>query len=543
MGGLTYVEAETNADVLAHFTLGRLAHLGPQRTILSISHGKISSVEIWQGRAYERPWQLSQISSPIIELMEKFKINCNDDDALKKLMKQENQDGDPVHAKRIPWAKHIDDLIDTGVKRAIGATIHLNGYTPLSDGLPITDYKKFVETESWRCEYGCRNQLVYDGKLTVPDREFFNMMKAGQYEKIMEEVGTAYVGILMNKETYFIRDPFGVKFLCYVKDKKGRVVLSTETRALEMVGFDVFDEDGSGEENFKHVPPGSVGVIEDGEIRIEQIVKGKPYMPGSFGWDYGNRPNSHLDGVSITKVRKKLGETLAEFVDFKKDGIVSFPPRSPYYQAFGFANAVGTEVTDLYIQLMDGREYLQGDLTNRKKMSGKKLAFVENIKKIITGKPVYLVDDSIVSGAHMEETAEELYAMGASEVYLVITSPPFVEECPFGAYVPPRKELAAVRAAKRLYRNRKLPTPNVKDYVYDEEIMKKIAKEVANMIGVNSVTYMPLKRREEVYASFSGEFGSLKNACMYCFGRPLPEYPIGVLQEPLSEYPISVLQD
>ena len=70
MGGLFYVEAETNADMLVQFGISRLAHLGPQMTGLGISHGKISSVEKWRGRAYERPWELSQISSPIIELME-----------------------------------------------------------------------------------------------------------------------------------------------------------------------------------------------------------------------------------------------------------------------------------------------------------------------------------------------------------------------------------------------------------------------------------------------------------------------------------------
>ncbi len=526
MGGVAYVEADTNADILAHFIIGRLAHLGPQMTGLGISHGKSGSVEKWRGRAYERPWELHRLSSPLIDLMklEQFNINPNEKDALKKLMKWENKDGDPALGKNpVPWVKHIDEMIDTGVRRAICATMHFNDYMPMSAGFPLTDYEKVVNEESSRVEYGCKNQLVYDGKLTIPDQDFFKMLKAKKYDEVIGTVGTAYSFILMNENTVFGRDPFGFRFLCYVQAEDGTIALSTETRALDMVGFDVYEKNERGKkiETFKHVPPGSIGIIEDGEIKIEQVVKGKPYTPDSFGWDYSNRPDSHLDGVSIRKVRLALGKTMAEFVDFKEGGIVTYPPRSPFYQAVGFAAAVGTRVTNIYVQLDDGREYLQGSLANRKNMSGKKLGYVKNVSELINGKYVFLVDDSIVSGAHFDETASELYDLGADEVHLVITSPPFVRGCPFGAYVPPEKELAAVRAGKRLYRRGELPTPDVKNYVYDEEVMKKIAKEVSLMIGVNSVTYMPLKRREGLYAGFTGAFGSLKDACMYCFGRPI----------------------
>jgi amidophosphoribosyltransferase len=65
------------------------------------------------------------------------------------------------------------------------------------------------------------------------------------------------------------------------------------------------------------------------------------------------------------------------------------------------------------------------------------------VRKIVEGKRVVMIDDSIVRGTTSLRIVNLLREAGATEVHVRITSPPFANPCYYGIDTPDRKELIA----------------------------------------------------------------------------------------------------
>jgi len=66
------------------------------------------------------------------------------------------------------------------------------------------------------------------------------------------------------------------------------------------------------------------------------------------------------------------------------------------------------------------------------------------IDKIVEGKSVVLVDDSIVRGTTMRKIISLIRSVGATEVHLRICCPPIRYSCYFGVVAPDTKEFIAI---------------------------------------------------------------------------------------------------
>lgn len=65
------------------------------------------------------------------------------------------------------------------------------------------------------------------------------------------------------------------------------------------------------------------------------------------------------------------------------------------------------------------------------------------VRRLMAGKRVVLIDDSIVRGTTMRKLVKLVRAAGASEVHLRIASPPVTHPCYYGIDTPVRSELIA----------------------------------------------------------------------------------------------------
>jgi amidophosphoribosyltransferase len=65
------------------------------------------------------------------------------------------------------------------------------------------------------------------------------------------------------------------------------------------------------------------------------------------------------------------------------------------------------------------------------------------VKKMIEGKDIILIDDSIVRGTTMEKIVRLLKSFGAKSVHLRISCPPVMYPCYMGIDFPTRRELIA----------------------------------------------------------------------------------------------------
>ncbi len=66
-------------------------------------------------------------------------------------------------------------------------------------------------------------------------------------------------------------------------------------------------------------------------------------------------------------------------------------------------------------------------------------------RKMIEGKRVVLVDDSIVRGTTSKKIVQMVRDAGAAEVHMRIASPPTVSPCFYGVDTPERQKLLASR--------------------------------------------------------------------------------------------------
>ncbi|NNC36523.1 MAG: amidophosphoribosyltransferase [Hyphomonadaceae bacterium] len=240
--------------------------------------------------------------------------------------------------------------------------------------------------------------------------------------------GFAFVG-LTNKELIGARDRQGIRPLIIGK-KDDTYMLASETCALDMIDAEVFRE----------VEPGEVVVINESGIEFIRAFPKVPERPCVFEFVYFARPDSIVGGQSVYEVRKKMGQRLAQEVPADVDVIIPVPD-SGVPAAIGFAQESGIPfelgiIRNHYV----GRTFIQP--TQQIRDMGVRLKHSAN-RKLIEGKRVLLVDDSIVRGTTSTKIVRMIRDAGASEVHFRSASPPIKHPDFYGVDMPNAERLLA----------------------------------------------------------------------------------------------------
>ena len=235
------------------------------------------------------------------------------------------------------------------------------------------------------------------------------------------------------KRLYAFRDPWGFRPLVLGRLNSYYVVAS-ESCALEIIGADFIRE----------VEPGEVieinrnGIVNLGKIKAAGASK-KFCL---FEYVYLARPDSLLNQQLVHSVRFRSGQLLAKEAPIKAD-LVAAIPDSGTSAAIGFASELGIPYGEVLIKnRYIGRTFIQPEQHIRE--LGVQIKF-NVLTKIIAGKRVVLVDDSIVRGTTMKKIVEMLKKSGAREIHLRICSPPVRWPCYFGVDTPNRHDLIAAK--------------------------------------------------------------------------------------------------
>ena len=157
-----------------------------------------------------------------------------------------------------------------------------------------------------------------------------------------------------------------------------------------------------------------------------------------FEYVYLARPDSILNGQLVQEVRNRSGEELAKEAPVKAD-LVAAVPDSGTSAAIGFARELNLPFAEVLIKnRYIGRTFIQPE--QRIREMGVKIKF-NPMRKIIDGKKIVIVDDSIVRGTTMKKIVEVLRLNGAAQVHIRICSPPVRWPCFFGVDTPERRQL------------------------------------------------------------------------------------------------------
>ena len=252
----------------------------------------------------------------------------------------------------------------------------------------------------------------------------------GRIAYLMRKVQGAYSLTLMTeKELIAVRDPLGVRPLCFGKVNGGWIIAS-ESCALDNVGAKYVREVNPGE---------AIMFNSDGFKSIYQKEMKKCSFC-VFEHIYFARPDSEIDGKLVYKSRLLMGKELAREYPVDADMVIGVPD-SATASAVGYSEESGIPfgeglVKNRYV----GRTFINPD--QRMREVGVKVK-LNPLKELIQGKRLVVVDDSIVRGTTSKPVVSLLRNAGASEIHLRICAPPIKFPCHFGVDFPTRKELIA----------------------------------------------------------------------------------------------------
>lgn len=302
--------------------------------------------------------------------------------------------------------------------------------------------------------------------------------KATEIERMVAEAlarcqGAYSLVLLAGDKLIGVRDPRGFRPLCLGRRGEAHV-LASETCALDIVGATYVRE----------VEPGEMVILDRDGVRSIKILAPEPMRACVFELIYFSRPDSVVFGLSVDSIRRKLGRRLAEEHPAEADIVIAVPDSSNS-AALGFSeqSAIPFElglIRNHYV----GRTFIAPEQISRD--FGVNLKF-NPVRRILEGKRVIVVDDSIVRGTTSRSLVAMLRDAGAVEIHFRVSSPPIGWSCYYGIDTPNRRELIASSHTV-------------------EQIRKYLNVDSLGYLSMEGLQACVERPKDHCYACFSGEY-------------------------------------
>ena len=307
-----------------------------------------------------------------------------------------------------------------------------------------------------------------------------NTLKERFIESLKDCVG-AYCFVLASKDKLFVvRDKFGVRPLSLGRLKDGGYIVASETCAFDLIEA----------EFIRDVKAGEMLIFTQGQDDFESIMLFENSSPRicAFEYIYFARPDSIIEGKSVYETRKKMGEILARKFhskpEFKADFVVPVPD-SGVSAALGFANALKIPlemaiVRNHYV----GRTFIEPTQELRNLKVKLKL---NPMSKVLAGKEIVVVDDSIVRGTTSKKIISLLRNAGASKIHFAVACPEIKFPDIYGIDTPTFDELISANKS----------AAQVREYINADSLSFLSIEELKESIGAE---------REYSLISFNGDY-------------------------------------
>ena len=229
--------------------------------------------------------------------------------------------------------------------------------------------------------------------------------------------GSMTIVLLTHKGIYVARDKMGRTPVAIGKKEEGYCI-SFESFACLNLGYVPERELG----------PGEVAIVTPEEVRT-LVRPGKDMKICTFLWVYYGYPSSSYEGISVEKMRYNCGALLARRDNVSPDNVAGVPDSGTAH-AVGYSNESGIPFSRPLIKYTPTwpRSFMPTIQSKRNLIARMKLIPIHDL---IQGKSLLLIDDSIVRGTQLRETAEFLYQSGAKEVHSRPACPPLLYGCKY----------------------------------------------------------------------------------------------------------------
>ncbi len=329
--------------------------------------------------------------------------------------------------------------------------------------------------------------------------------QVGEREVLRRVPGAYLVAIAdaRNDHVIVLRDRTGIR-PAVLGLKDGKHVVASEDIALRKNGADFIED----------LDLGSVyRLAADGDYEKELVVEPAP-AHCFFEWNYIADRDSIVEGLYVKKLRRALGEMLAEELDLDSIDYISYFPRAPEDAARGMVRASGKQFRPLFYKLRGERAFQGPTPGERAESISTNIYLIPDLVPAIDGRRLLVVDDSIVRGNNMRHERVLLSKVGIGGATKALYTPPIgvagedgVERgCLFGIDMPPDDDFYA--------RGRTL------EEMRDDEEGSIVYLTVDGMLEAFERLGMPRSR-----------------LCTYCIGGPHPYAAIPDLELPQRSAP------
>ena len=294
-----------------------------------------------------------------------------------------------------------------------------------------------------------RQELERGGSIfstNVDSEVIIHLFARTSEHKIVDRISSALARLqgafsllfLSERKLIAARDPYGFRPLCMGRigadagqaDESRGWVFASETSAFDLIGA----------EYVRPVRPGEIVVVDRKGCRSYRRLTAPMKRFCVFEHVYFARPDSLLGFESVYESRRALGRQLAREWPARADLVIPVPD-SGTTAALGFAEQARLPfelglIRSHYV----GRTFIEPQQSIRHFGVRLKLA---PVRRLIEGKRVVVVDDSLVRGTTSRKIVAMLRGAGAAEVHLRISSPPLRHPCFYGIDISTSGELIA----------------------------------------------------------------------------------------------------
>lgn len=344
-----------------------------------------------------------------------------------------------------------------------------------------------------------KHQLEAQGSIfqTSSDTEVLaHLIRRSGFQKLNDAVKNAlsmlkgaYAYLIMTETELMVAlDPHGLRPLS-LGCLGDAYVVASETCAFDVIGA----------EYIRDIMPGELLIINEKGLTSERFSLSTTKAICTMEYVYFSRPDSNIQGINVHTARKNMGKRLAVEAPIDAD-VVTGVPDSSISAAIGYAEAAGIPyemglIKNKYV----GRTFIQPSQTLREQGVKMKLSAVRGV---VEGKRVVMVDDSIVRGTTSRRIVTLLKEAGATEVHVVISSPPIKNPCFYGIDTSSKEELIA---------------------------SDKSVEEIRQAIGADSLTFLSTDGMLRAIANTEGSEG-------FCLGCFTGNYPTEIYPDTLQYY-------
>ena len=314
--------------------------------------------------------------------------------------------------------------------------------------------------------------------------------------------GSLTLMLLTPQGIYLSRDRLGRTPLVIGKKEEG-FCASFESFAYLNLGY----------EHFRELGPGEIAVMTpDGVTTLS--APGKKMRICTFLWVYYGYPSSSYEGISVEAMRVRCGQLLARRDQMSSADIdsVAGVPDSGTAHAVGYANESGVPFSRPFIKYTPTwpRSFMPTMQNKRALIAKMKLIPVH---ELIEGRRLLLIDDSIVRGTQLRETAEFLYHSGAKEVHVRPACPPLIFGCKYISFSRSSSEMELItRRTIKEVEGEQVSRELLYDYADpDSERYHHMLELLCRQLGFTSLRY---NRLDDMLAAVGLPTDQL---CTYCW--------------------------